>query len=201
MLISHPHHFIFFAAGRTGTTSIEQCLRPYADTYVLTAEEERKYSKHLPPAVALARLQPQIWNGYFKVAFVRNPWDWMVSRHFHDRLRRGETGEVSEIKVSDIQRLCRMRGVRRAISWSPYRTQYSFLSGPEGRIIVDFVGRYERLQEDFDEICRQAAIPQQVLPHLNPTLRGCYRDYFRPQSMRLVEQLYWQDISFFGYHF
>ena len=36
--------------------------------------------------------------------------------------------------------------------------QSDYLIDLRGRVIVDFLGRYERLQEDFDEVCRRIGL-------------------------------------------
>ena len=169
MIISDTHKFIFFAAGRTGTTSLEESLGAYGADYPMSDQERRVFEKHMPPAILKQRLSGKIWGDYWKFAFVRNPWDWMVSRFYYDLRRRPMAPEVEMISEDDILRICFMKGVRRGITWTDYRQQYAFLSNELGHLQVDFVGRFESLQRDFDKITERLSIERTVLPKLNAT--------------------------------
>jgi hypothetical protein len=69
-----------------------------------------------------------------------------------------------------------------------------------GRQIVDFIGRYERLTQDFQHICDVLELDT-ALPHKNPSSRRDYRTYYNEKSRRLVEEHFKEDIDFFGYTF
>lgn len=90
--------------------------------------------------------------------------------------------------------------------------------------MVDFVGRFESLQNDFDRVCEKIGLPQSEIPHINssrgqandkassgslipwrrrPTFPSfsTYQDYYDDESRELVAQLYEADIDRFGYEF
>ena len=84
--------------------------------------------------------------------------------------------------------------------------QYSMLDQltVNGKITVDYIGRYEQLQESFDYVCEQLGISKQVLPHLNLNANkkySHYTDYYTDDTRRLVELVYRRDITQFGYKF
>ena len=81
--------------------------------------------------------------------------------------------------------------------WAP---QKMALTDTAGKLIVDFVGRFERLEEDFQTGCDRAGIHVK-LPHLNRTQHQHYRHYYSERSRRLIEKCYQQDIELFGYQF
>ena len=84
---------------------------------------------------------------------------------------------------------------------------------------MNFIGRFETLQQDFSTICQRLNLPNCQLEHKNKTkkvrslkqrvltalkknkLRGSqhYRDYFDDETDAFVRQYYESDIKLFGY--
>lgn len=87
--------FIFAAFNKTGGTSIESALRQYQSRYArfkLKIKRNFLYPdnnqlKHLPPAYIKKLTGEHIWNSYFTFAFVRNPYNRIVSLYFFHRKR------------------------------------------------------------------------------------------------------------------
>lgn len=67
-------------------------------------------------------------------------------------------------------------------------------------MVVDYVGRYESLEADFDEIKRHLGLDL-PLPHLNKTEHRDYRSYYSPETRDLVADLWAVDVENFGYSF
>src|SRR4051812_45551587 len=86
MIISHSLQLIFISNPKTGTKSIEAALAPYQDEpHINEIFKDGLYTKrHMPAAEMRDILPTDVWNTYFKVAFVRNPWDWLISQHFYN---------------------------------------------------------------------------------------------------------------------
>ena len=81
IIVSHRIKFIFFCNGKTGTTSLEQALKPWDETsYEEFNASGLWYGKHIPPAIVKAVIPADKWDNYFKFVFVRNPYDWVVSQ-------------------------------------------------------------------------------------------------------------------------
>jgi Sulfotransferase family len=71
-----------------------------------------------------------------------------------------------------------------------------------GRLVTDFLIRFERLQDDFNVLCDRLGKPRRQLHHLNPSGRqGDYRQYFDHETRELAEAMFAEDIAAFGYHF
>jgi hypothetical protein len=68
------------------------------------------------------------------------------------------------------------------------------------RVIVDYVGRYETLEADFDEIMGHLGLDLH-LPHLNTTGHRDYRSYFSDETRERVAELWAIDVENFGYSF
>ena len=70
----------------------------------------------------------------------------------------------------------------------------------EGKLLVEFIGRFENLAEDFRHICEQLRV-QAELGHAKPSQRGSYRDYYDAESEALVADCFAEDLALFGYRF
>jgi hypothetical protein len=147
-------------------------------------------------------LPRDIFEGLFKFAFVRNPWDLQVSSYHHIKRERPHLLEGDE-SFSDFLR----RKLDPDRPWQYHIDtsiipQLHYLVDLEGHQIVDFVGRYESLQADFDQCCERIGIPQQTLPHRRRADdRARYREYYDESTRALVAARFAIDIEAFGYEF
>lgn len=207
MLVSHKQKFIFIHIQKTAGTSIVEYLKKFADCQSVLGTHD----------FAMAGRQyfgDEVWNSYFKFAFVRNPWDrlvsWysMISSPLNDKeaekiklwkyVRRNSsnfeefvyncTGEIDDIDGKK----------------SFLYNQLDYLSDGSGRLIVDFVGKYETLQSDFQFICEKIKVPYlpEKIPHVkHHSSREDYAGYYKEDLKEYVRQRYLRDINFFNYRF
>ena len=226
MILSHSHKFIFICNGKTGTSSIEAVLQPYQEGEDFEVGVDGLYTpKHVPPATLRSQLGPEIWDEYFTFTFVRNPWDWFVSQFFwnHDpdpiskrklvcepiaTLREHQRNSRERARLNNLERfsradihdtydlLRRYRGMYQADSLF----QYSYVYAPDGKKLVDFIGRFENIQGDFQQITDQIDIDAQ-LPHRNSTSHRPYHAYYNDETATLIQHLYSVDVETFHYTF
>lgn len=81
--------------------------------------------------------------------------------------------------------------------------QYYFIENQYGVIDIDYIGRFETLQSDINEVVashKGFQLPV-VLEEINSSGRGNYKEYYSPESKQIVEALYSRDINEFGYCF
>ena len=80
------------------------------------------------------------------------------------------------------------------------RCQKDYIADEDGKIIIDFVGRYERLSNDFNQVCKLLGIST-LLPHLNKSSSKDYRLYYNDKTSEMVQDVFRDDIESFGYSF
>jgi hypothetical protein len=207
MLISFSHHFIFIHVSKSAGTSIQHALQSYAHRPQQTPlnrlsgkmriprdPRQIAFPQHITARSVEALLPEEVFIGFFKFAVVRNPWDWIVSLYHYLRETPSHRHHARVCGMSSLEEYITFEAARKK------RTQHGFISGDDGRVLVDFVGRYEFLDEDFTRVCSFLGISA-TLPHLNATPRQDYREYFTPATIELVEEFWQDDIRLFGYTF
>ena len=138
----------------------------------------------------------------FKFCFVRNPWD-KVASEFRFRVSTCQTG-LSE--SSDFKEWVIRAYLQRDLEindWSRmFMSQMDWITDGDGTVIVDFVGRFEKLQADFDIVCDRLGIAPVELPWLNATRSDHgYRQYFDEETKGIIGNTFKRDIAAFGYEF
>jgi chondroitin 4-sulfotransferase 11 len=196
MIISDSHNFVFVATTKTGSTSIENHLKFYQSTKYKITHLNDSYNKHCSLKIIYGKF-PFIEN-YFKFAMVRNPFDWVVSWYFYRKSRQNKnnTKNISFKKwlIDENSSAYNIKGIGLSLS------QYDIINC-NADIKIDFIGRYENIQKDFNVICDKIGIPQQQLPHKNKTKHKHYTEYYDDETREIVAQKYEKDIEYFGYKF
>src|SRR5262249_747531 len=137
--------------------------------------------------------------GYFSFGFVRNPWDRMVSVYRRTDPHLLEHARSLGVELGGLpfdEFLARTAQITHA----HLADQARFVCAADGRVLADFVGRFETLADDFRTVCQRLAIDA-PLPRLNTSQHDGYRTYYDERSRALVAQRYRRDIELFGYVF
>jgi hypothetical protein len=217
MLISYSHKFIFFHIAKAAGSSIKEALKSYA-------QEPEKFKINRPPRMLGDKINPfyeiwesslwqakardvkkelpaEVYNSFYKFAFVRNPWDWQVS-YYHFILK-----EKTHIRYELVKS---MDSFEKYLEWvintkNPFpkgtnKLQREHITDSEGKLIIDFIGRYETLETDFNDVCQLLNL-QTSLPHLNTSKHRNYQEYYNAKTIKLVEEHFQEDIALFGYTF
>lgn len=211
MLISYTHQFIFVHVDRTAGTSIQDALAP--DRQRTNHEVWRRrliwlgganavgglyrsirFREHVTAATVKRCLPADVYAGMLKFAFVRNPWDRLVSRYSY------LLGKQEHPRHRLVSQMARFEDYLR---WEIRRGkmhQHSYVTDASGHLIVDYIGRFEHLQADVAEVCRQLGLSVQ-LPHTNVSSHQDYRNYYTQQTQGWVAREFQRDIELFGYSF
>lgn len=209
MLLSHSHRFLFVHTIRTGGTSVVRALEPYVhrapegtwNRYLsktgLVRDPHKVRLREHETALGAQRILPrEVFDEYFKFAFVRNPWSWLVSVWM--RLRTTE----SHRHFRTVSKLTFPEYVAFEVERNK-RHQHTFVCDREGELLVDFVGRQESLAADFADVCRRLKIEGVALPHVGGRKRdhSDYRTYYDDALRDRVAEHWSKDVKLFRYAF
>lgn len=161
------------------------------------------YHSHLPSLVQTGFLPAEWALGAFKFAFVRNPWDRLVSLYFwllqtQKYMWLPENFEQFVKIVADGN--YPLPGWKNDEGYTQANQMVSWLR-PNGVAIPNFVGRFENLNEHWALLCSSLGIPYQPLPVCNTTDHKPYQEYYTPETRDLVAQRFADDIRVFNYKF
>jgi hypothetical protein len=157
---------------------------------------------HASELDAMLSLAAEVFAPMFKFVFVRNPWDLQVSSWHHIAREKPQVvagvrtfADFLKLKFDPERPFDYMLDISREL-------QSDYIVDLHGRTIVDFIGRYEHLQGDFDTACDRIAIPRVALPHDRRAVdRDDYRRYYDDATRALVAEHYAPDIERLGYTF
>lgn len=140
-------------------------------------------------------IHPFKFSRYFKFSFVRNPWDRMASEY---RWRRKWDGSMANASFED---MLRKVPYFRKKNEPHFKEQYSFVYNSSDKLQVDYLGRFESLEEDFNSLLRHLRLSGS-LPKLNKTKNNKdYQSLYNQICIDLVGQYFSNDIQKFGYKF
>ena len=145
------------------------------------------------------------WGRYYKFGFVRNPWDRAVSLYERHAIR-SKTGEGYWRKQKTMSFEEFIEWMKYASSDSrctgPYRYQLDWFVDHSGDVIVDFIGKYERLDEDWATVAAKLKIDT-PLPKLNVRKTKCrhYTEYYNNKMRDIISTRFAVDIEYFEYEF
>ena len=220
-MISREKQFIFVHNYKTGGTSIEKKLghfevlerdiqdhRTIAEIELLT-----KRGKHLRTALYAMKkgkasayyflkkaINPELtkreFNTFYKFSFVRNSWariySWYVNVMKDELLRKSYGIDSTELSFEDF--------LRNYMDHDTFGQLY-FLTGLDGSVPMDFIGRFENLQQDFNIVCERLQIEDPILPRMLVRKYGHYTENYSSKTKALVYELYKEEIRYFKFEF
>lgn len=226
MIISYAHKFIFIHLRKCAGTSITKALIPLLDardTVLGCMPEFEKISnenfknglihKHSCAQQIRDHVGEEIWKDFFVFTFVRNPWDILVSKYFWWHKTPGDwspQAKISKQKIMDmsfrdyvlsVTQYDRDNFIECLSTCSPIED--SKLMGTD--FGLDFIGKYENIQYDFDSVCQRLPLPKIKLKKANKSFelrnKKPFQAFYDDETRDLVQKIYQPEIQMFGYKF
>ena len=162
--------------------------------------------------VELGYISDEKFSQYFSFSFVRNPWDRVVSEYkyrkypfsFNDFLFKKFPTPSDDNYEHGLD------------AYRHVLPQADFLFDAAGEQLVDFIGRFERLKDDFHYVSEKVTGLKAALPHKNKSDTSIakklsnmikrsdyshYSSYYNDEARAFVAEKYKRDIEMFGYSF
>lgn len=212
MIIDTKNKFVHIAIPRTATT----CLN-------FTVGNE----KHPEPALHHAKISevltkyPEV-SEYFKFTFVRNPWDRLVSVYHEFKKRGNQYSEmvrfdspllseydISNNMIENFRNFCKNLNDSAWKNDLFFHNQYDYIIHNDHNI-MDFIGRYENLNDDWYKIRDKIGYyGVELLRGRESGQRGYvresnhepYKNYYTQYEIDIVADIYKKDIEYFNYTF
>jgi hypothetical protein len=205
MLISYSKKFIFVHIYKVAGSSIRAALNKYQypphENYfyhllkrVKWLPSDQTLHSHSKARDIKKAVPERYFNSSFKFAFVRNPWDWQVSLYFY---------ALQDEQHPQHQLTKNFSGFEEYLEWrvsEDLHLQKEFVTDEKDRLLVNFVGKIENLEDDFNYVCKQLGV-EESLPHKNVSQHEHYKNYYNEKTRKLVAQHFKKDIELFDYSF
>lgn len=207
-VISHKHKFIAILTPKVARSSLLHVFtKSHADVFF--AEKLEMSTSNM--------FSKTEYVDYFKFAFVRSPWErvlscWKskVSKPHNDnvlRLLEPYDGLEPEMSFDDFVKWLLTDAARDDVADRHWASQYLLVGSDGINIELDFIGRYESLQKDFNFICNKIGVPNVQLPMLNSSLKLAKKEYskknvadfYTSELIDIIGQRYKEDIKLFGF--
>ena len=190
---------VFLHIPKCGGISLKKILRgSFDNTSVFKCYNHRPYSE-IPDS-----------ENSFIFTFVRNPWDRILSlysfwnsqdkSHPFYKWDKQQVDFIHENEITFDEFVRHIRDKHPIFFKKRHPNPYIgyFFTDPS---TIDFIGKVESYQEDFDKLCDIVGIPRKNLPVTNKSNHTRYSDYYNDETRNIVSQIYSEDIEFFKYKF
>ena len=221
MLFSNRFGFLYIHIAKTGGTSIKTALKrlrrrdphaiPKLMAYNLSGLTKHRIAAKPPRhtrAVTAKDLVPrEDFERMFKFAVVRNPWDLQVSAFHHVNNERPDLAKKKGLEEFGAF-LCWNLDRKKPLDYpsrfvDPLSERYlDSLCDMDGTPLLDFVGAFERLEDDWGHVRERLGLPDIPLPKKRVSKRANdHREYYDDELAELVASHYEREIEAFGYSF
>jgi sulfotransferase famil protein len=224
-MISHKHKCIFIHIPKCAGTSIESALghfdnysgrgmqdhrsirmieKPLISPHIFMSKEnifealrsiKYKYSTTINPLNKLTVTRNQ-FQSYFKFTFIRNPWSRAYSWYkniMRDEIHKKNLKITRQLSLHEFLQLYSGKGY--------LRPQIYWIKNFSGAIPLDYIGRFENLIGDFQDVSKAIGISQITLPHKIKGSGEDYREHYDKASIKIIEEVYSEEIKMFDYSF
>lgn len=201
---------VFIRCPRTGGTSINKALAQIGTPNFRRIDQVKyRFTQQGPVSFSHMDYRKLVREGFvspefdreaYKFTVVRNPYSRHVSlfayyKKFGD-LHKNTSFEtfthlLADNAIDDI-------GLFNVNGMSQSQPQTRWITDENGEIFLDYVGRFETIQQSFEIITAKLGIQTQ-LPKINTTQHKPYQEYYTPETAEIVYNYYLQDFKTLDY--
>lgn len=186
--ICNERKFIWFRVAKVCTRSIfEICQQAN-----LELDAEHPYSCHYPI---------NFYQNYFKFAFVRNPWDRLVSC-WNNKVIDSNHFNLSKAELDRMQEFENFVDYVAGFNLDKCDPHIQLQSKLIDLNNVDYIGRFESFTSDIGHVLNILGVEGIKIKKLNESInKSSYKNYYSDRLVEKVGRLYAKDISMFSYVF
>lgn len=185
-------------------------------------EAAKTLGKHSSADEVRRYLSEEKWGQFYTFAFVRNPIDRTLSLYAYARKKAEEREQrmarnlwylTPQGRATDPLRWPSVQAYRETATFSEFlrhpllrsapamQPQWESLCDETRTVLVDFVGRFENLSQDFEVIARKLGVPDRSLPWRNSSgsQDGSRQRTIPNEDRALLVERFRDDFSLFGY--
>lgn len=194
---------IYLSTTKVANTSIKHALMKAEGI----GEFDSPHAEGIPIRVARIADALQKRKEFITFAFVRNPWDRLLSC-WSDKCGPDTDVDMRKYGIfpgmsfeSFVDIVC---GFTDKYSEIHFRSQsYYLIYG--GKLVPSFIGRFENLISDWSVLQAIVSFKRGIelpdLPKMRSSDHGLYREYYSRRMAMIVENRYQTDVNLFGYSF
>jgi hypothetical protein len=188
--INHKEKNIFIHVPKTAGTSME--IQKFVGG-----------NSHATARVMKEIAGDEVWKSYFKWAFVREPLDRFISSFFHYPPSHYFKQNVKGFR--EFVHMMHSMGINTEGSLNGgghhhhhFVPQHYFLCDTEGKIMVDFVGRFSQIKRDWDYVSLKISGEKTKLAHERKSDHGHFSSYYGDvETIKMVKEIYKKDYEIF----
>lgn len=214
MIISHKYKFIFIAIPKSASQYIRKTIRPYLGS---KDQETCKLfdniqSKQYPNLKGVGHKSAQqikeevgekIWNSYFKFAFIRDPYERIIS--IFSFKKRKEIHELKENKKDNtINAIYNQNPFTKTFYHTRIqsffkKTQTYWIFDDNNNLMIDFIGSMNNLHNDLKYIFKKVGLPEYIeKPIINKSIQiDNYNKYYNNTLISLIHNDFSIDLKNF----
>jgi hypothetical protein len=192
VVFSEKHNYIFIEVAKTASTSIKKFLLENDPTaienhFIDNSGKLVRVNTHIN-ARKLKLMMGDRYDKFIKIGFVRDPYSTIVSNyHFYKNGRAFKNVDKKRLSIKIKVTLANLIPFWFWALLYPYKLNRYFVSDGKD-IIVDYLGRFSRLEEDFFKIFDDIGVhfSKRSLPLFNPSFHKPEASYYGRILKRLV---------------
>jgi len=203
MIICETKKFVFIHIPKnSGTSMTKELQKTYKNTQLLINVERYGVNigidkMHLYYDVIDKFISKNILCNYFKFCIIRNPYNKLYSAWNFIKKRHGYNDVNDFIKYKLDEEFIYGKEFIPGDARVHYRPQFTFVYNNDDNIFVDFVIRYENLNED---ICKMNEKYDLNVPlYENENIKKSYINFLNKESITKINYLYKKDFELFNY--